>query len=74
LLPLIELLGVHRFEAQVRACAAVMAARESDATAALALANRAVAIGASMAWRTSVPSHSAHARSPRPIAKRGGAC
>jgi hypothetical protein len=44
LLPLIELLGAHRFEAQVRACAAVMAAREGDAAVALALADRAVTI------------------------------
>ena len=41
---MIERLGAHRFEAQVRACAAVMAARDGDAAAALALADRAVAI------------------------------
>ena len=44
LLPVIELLGAHRFEAQVRACAAVMAARDGDSAAALALADRAVTI------------------------------
>ena len=43
-LQVIELLGAHRFEAQVHACASVMAARDGDAVAALALADRAVAI------------------------------
>jgi class 3 adenylate cyclase/tetratricopeptide (TPR) repeat protein len=42
-LALVSLLGAHRFEAQVRACVAVMAARAGDSAAALALADAAVA-------------------------------